>query len=99
MNTFLIILTISAIASAFYIYSLYTGKVKDDDRDFIPDVVEDKIEEVSAEVKRRAERVKQELKDIEEAGVNLAKQTMDVVDAVKGKPRRGRKPASKQKKM
>lgn len=87
MNTFLIILTISAIASAFYIYSLYTGKVKDDDRDFIPDVVEDKVEEVSAEVKRRAERVKQELKDIEEAGANLAKQTMDVVDAVKGKDR------------
>lgn len=95
MNTILIILTILALGTAFYMYSLYTGKVKDVDGDFIPDVVEDKVEEVTTEVKRRTKRVKQELKDVKEAGVNLAKQTKDVVDAAKGKPRRGRKLASK----
>ena len=95
MNTILIILTILALGITFYMYLLYTGKVKDVDGDFIPDVVEDKVEEVTTEVKRRTKRVKQELKDVKEAGVNLAKQTKDVVDAAKGKPRRGRKPASK----
>jgi len=95
MNTFLIILTILAVSSSFYMYLLYTGNIKDNDGDFIPDVVEDKVEEIHTEVKKRTERVKEELKDIKEAGVNLAKQTIDVVDAVKGKPRRGRKPVSK----
>lgn len=95
MNTILIILTILAIGSAFYMYSLYTGKVKDTDGDFIPDVVEDKVEEVTTEVKRRTKRVKEELSDVKDAGKNLAKQTKDVAAAVKGKPRRGRRPASK----
>lgn len=102
MNTILIILTILAIGAAFYMYSLYTGKVKDDDGDFIPDVVEDKIEdikedikEIKTEVKKRVKRVKEEVKDVTAAGKNLAKQTKDIVDAAKGKPRRGRKPTSK----
>ena len=105
MNTLLVILALVAVAAGGYAVLLYTGKIKDEDGDFIPDVVEDKVEdikediaEVKAEVKRRAKRVKEEIKDVKEAGENLVNQTKDVVDAVKGKPRRGRKPAAKRTK-
>ena len=102
MNTLLVILALGAVAAGTYAVLLYTGKIKDEDGDFIPDVVEDKVEdikedvaEVKAEVKRRAKRVKEESKDVKADGENLFKQTKDVADAVKGKPRRGRKPAAK----
>ena len=102
MSELLIVLGVLVGAAAVYLFLLYTGKIKDEDGDFIPDVVEDKVEDikedvadVKAEVKRRAKRVKEEIKDVKEAGQNLVKQTKDVADAVKGKPRRGRKPAAK----
>lgn len=102
MSELLIVLGVLAGAVATYLFLLYTGKIKDEDGDFIPDVVEDKVEdikedvaEVKAEVKRRVKRVKEEIKDVKEAGQNLVEQTKDVADAVKGKPRRGRKPAAK----
>ena len=99
MNTLLIIVGILAVIGATYAVLLYTGKIKDRDGDFIPDVVEDTVEdikedvaEVKAEVKRRVKRVKEELKDVKRAGKNLAKQSKDVVEAVKGGKRKGRKP-------
>ena len=105
MSTLLVILGVIAVAVATYLVLLYTGKIKDADGDFIPDVVEDKVDdikkdvaEVKAEVKRRAKRVKQELKDVKEAGKNLAKQSKDVVDAVKGGNRKGRKPSNRKRK-
>ena len=105
MNGLLVILAVIAALGGVYAILLHTGKIKDEDGDFVPDVVEDKVEdikediaEVKAEVKRRAKRVKEEIKDVKDAGENLVNQTKDVVDAVKGKPRRGRKPAAKRTK-
>ncbi len=99
MNALLIIVGIIVVAVATYSILLYTGRIKDRDGDFIPDVVEDGIddikedlEEVKSEVKRRVKRVKEELKDVKRAGKNLAKQSKDVVEAVKGGKRKGRKP-------
>tara|TARA_R110000803_G_scaffold182741_2_gene245152 strand:- start:245 stop:505 length:261 start_codon:yes stop_codon:yes gene_type:complete len=80
-----IILTLLVIASAIYYFEFYKkGKINDRDGDFIPDEIEDTIENVKAvakETKRRAKNVKKEIKD--------------VVDAVKGKKRKGRKPRAK----
>ena len=80
-----IILTLLVIASAIYYFEFYKkGKINDRDGDFIPDEIEDTIENVKAvakETKHRAKNVKKEIKD--------------VVDAVKGKKRKGRKPRSK----
>ena len=49
-------------------------------------------------LERRAKRVKEELKDVKAAGKNLAKQSKDVVEAVKGGNRKGRKPSNRKRK-
>lgn len=110
MNTILIILGLLAILAGVYYFAFYAkGKINDRDGDFIPDEVEDTIEDVKEkvedikedveetvkEVKRRAKRVKQEVKDVVDAAKDVVEQSKDVVDAAKGKPRRGRKPAQK----
>ena len=80
-----LIVVLSLIGAAIYYFVFYKrGKINDRDGDYIPDVVEDTIEEVkekTAEVKRRVKAVREEVKD--------------VVAAAKGKKRRGRKPKSK----
>ena len=84
-----LIVVILVIGAAVYYFGFYKkGKINDRDGDFIPDEVEDAVEdvkEVAKEVKRRAKNVKKELKDVVE-------QSKDVVEAAKGKKRRGRKP-------
>lgn len=106
MNTILIILGLLAIASGVYYFGFYKqGKINDRDGDFIPDEIEDTIENVKEkvedikedvdntvkEVKRRAKRVKQEVKDVIDSAKDVVEQAGDIVDAAKGKPRRGRK--------
>ena len=87
-----LIVVILVAGAAIYYFGFYKrGKINDRDGDFIPDEVEDTVEdvkEVAKEVKRRAKNVKKELKDVVE-------QSKDVVDAIKGKKRRGRKPKAK----
>ena len=99
MNTILIILAILAIGAGVYYFGFYKqGKINDRDGDFIPDEVEDAVEdvkEVAKTVKRRAKRVKEELGDVAEAVKEVAKQSKDVVKAAKGSPRKGRKPRAK----
>ena len=50
--------------------------------------------EVKAKVKKRVKRVKEEVKDVADAIKEVGNQLGDVGKAVKGKPRRGRKPKS-----
>ena len=99
MQTILIILAILAIGAGVYYFGFYKqGKINDRDGDFIPDEVEDAVEdvkEVAKTVKRRAKRVKEELGDVADAIKEVGKQSKDVVKAVKGKPRKGRKPRAK----
>ena len=106
MKTILIIvLVLAAIAGAVWVGTKFFGLTKDEDKDGIPDVVEDKVADAkeaivdsAKEVKRRAKRVKEELSDVGEAISNVADQVGDVAGAVKGKTRKGRKPRSKKAK-
>lgn len=52
---------------AIYFFNLHKGTIKDRNKNFIPDPVE----EASKEIKRRAEKA--------------AKESQDVIDAIKGK--------------
>ncbi len=101
MKSIFIVGFLSIVLGSLITYLLMrTGLLKDEDQDNIPDVLEDKAEEVKQEIKkavketkRRSRRVKQELKDVGDAVKEVANQAGDVVDAAKGKKRRGRKPA------
>ena len=99
MQTILIILAILAIGAGVYYFGFYKqGKINDRDGDFIPDEVEDAVEDVkkvAKTVKRRAKRVKEELGDVADAIKEVGKQSKDVVKAAKGAPRAGRKPRAK----
>lgn len=91
MNTITITLAILAILSIllnFYLIYLYTGKIKDADRDMIADVAE----EAAAEIKQRAQTVVQEMKDVGAAVKEVGNQIGDIPSAVAGKTRTGRKP-------
>ena len=99
MQTILIILAILAVGAGVYYFGFYKqGKINDRDGDFIPDEVEDAVEDVkkvAKTVKRRAKRVKEELGDVADAIKEVGKQSKDVVKAAKGSPRAGRKPRAK----
>ena len=83
MQTIWIILTVLVTGAAVYYFGFYKqGKINDRDGDYIPDEIEDAVEDVkkvAKTVKRRAKRVKAELKDV-------AGELQDVVQAIKGKP-------------
>ena len=92
MKTFLIIIAVLAlIGGAIWVGTKYFGLFSDRDKDGIPDEVED----TAPEVKRRAKRVKEELKDVVEAAKDVVDQAGDIGAAVKGTPRKGRKPRAK----
>ena len=81
MNTVLIILGVLLVGAGVYFYFYKQGKINDRDGDYIPDEVEDAVEDVkdvAKEVKRRAAAVKEELSDVIE-------EARDVKDAFKGK--------------
>lgn len=88
MKTILVILALAAVAVGVIIYLIKKGKIKDSDGDYVPDAVEDAVEDVkefaedvketAAKVKKRAKAVKEELKDVVE-------EVKDVADAFKGK--------------
>ena len=83
MQTILIILAVLAVSAAVYYFGFYKqGKINDRDGDFIPDEIEDAVEDVkkvAKTVKRRAKKVKAELKEV-------AGELQDVIQAIKGKP-------------
>ena len=97
MNTFLIILAIFGIVAAIYLYKIITGHVKDTDGDFIPDVIEEKVEEVKQKVKA----VKKEVAEVKTAAKKVTKEAKDVIEVVKKPTKKRGRPAgstNKQKK-
>jgi len=88
MNTTLVIVGVLLVAAAVTFYLVKKGKVADSDGDYIPDAVEDAVEDVkefaedvketAAKIKKRAKAVKEELKDVVE-------EARDVADAFQGK--------------
>ena len=90
-----LIVVILAIGAAVYYFGFYKKvKINDRDGDYIPDEIEDAVEDVKdgvKEVKRRAKNVKKEIKDVVNAAKEVGNQIGDVGAAVKGKKRQGRR--------
>ncbi len=87
-----LVILVLVIGVIVYYFGFYKrGKINDKDGDLIPD----EVEEVVRETKRRAKAVKKEIKDVAKSTKEVINQVGDVVDAAKGKKRRGRKPKSK----
>ena len=93
MNAVIIVLALLAIGVGTIVYLTKKSIIKDSDGDFIPDVVEEKVEEVTKTV----ERVKEEVSDVVAVAKELNAQVKDVAHAASGKSksRKGRKPAPK----
>jgi hypothetical protein len=60
--------------------------------------LDEKAEAALKEAKARIVEMKKELADVKKAAKNFAAQSKDVLDAAKGKKRRGKKPYYKNKK-
>jgi hypothetical protein len=97
MTGLIIVVGVILVAALVTYFLTKSGKIKDVDGNGIPDVIEEKVEEVVKQTKARAKRVKEEVADVVTAAKEVVKQTKDVTDAAKGKSpiRKGRKPSTK----
>jgi F0F1-type ATP synthase membrane subunit b/b' len=91
MNTITTALTIICVISILlnmYLVYIYTGKIKDEDKDLIADAAED----AAKEIKERARAVVEEMNDVGSAIKEVGNQIGDISKAAAGKKRAGRKP-------
>ena len=98
MTGLIIVVGVILVAALVTYFLTKSGKIKDADGNGIPDVIEEKVEEVVTQTKARAKRVKEEVADVVTAAKEVVKQAKDVTAAAKGKTptRKGRKPSTKQ---
>ena len=85
MQTILIIIGLLAIAAGVGYVLIKKGKIKDSDGDFIPDVVEDKVDEVKGKVQKKVKAVKTRVKNVKDEIEDVVEEIQDVFQAVKGK--------------
>jgi hypothetical protein len=90
MEPLIIILGLSILANIVLGF-MHLGKIKDADKDFIPDAIEDKAIKVKEQTMHRLGRIKEELADVGAAIKEVGNQIGDLPDAAKGKTRKGRK--------
>ena len=57
--------------------------------------IEEKVDIITTEVKRRVKRVKEEINDVKKSASKVINQIDDVAKAVGGSKRKGKKPATK----
>ena len=70
MNTALIITSMLLVLSAFWIAALYAEKknlLKDDNDNYIPDVVEDAVKDVKDGINEKVDAVKNKVKNVKKA--------------------------------
>jgi uncharacterized protein (UPF0335 family) len=85
MKTILVILGIGVIAAGVIYFLIKKGKIKDSDGDFIPDVVEDKVDEVKGKVQKKVKAVKTRVKNVKDEIEDVVEEIEDVFQAIKGK--------------
>ena len=83
MKTILVILGIGVIAAGVIYFLIKKGKIKDSDGDFIPDVVEDKVDEVKGKVQKKVKAVKTRVKNVKDEIEDVVEEIEDVFQAIK----------------
>jgi len=91
MLTFSIILNVILAIALTYVIFLHYGAIKDEDKDFIPDTLEDKFAQLKKDVVDIKDRLGEELSDVGDAVKEVGNQIDDIPGAFKSK-RKGRKP-------
>lgn len=82
----LIIINIAAI------WMSKKGYTKDENNNMIPDILEEKFNELKIDVSTRVNRVGQEIQDVTKAIKEVGNQIGDIPKAATGRTRPGRKP-------
>ena len=93
MTTLLIIVSILVVLGAaviIYLVNLHNENIKDVDKDFIPDRVEDKAKQIKEEIAQRHANVKLEIEDVTKAIGDAIDGLDDIPKAAAGAKRRGR---------
>ena len=90
MEPLIIILVLSLLANVA-LGLMHLNKIKDQNKNFIPDAIEDKAAKVKEQTMHRLGRIKEELADVGAAIKEVGNQIGDLPDAAKGKTRKGRK--------
>jgi len=100
-NVIIIVSCVVVFIAAVLFLAMFLNKkgwLKDEDNDWIPDVVEDKvgvvkdeIAQLKADLKQTQERLSKELADVGKAIKEVGNQLGDVPKAFSGKKRPGRK--------
>ena len=86
MTTFLVILGLLAVGAGVYYFLIKTGKIEDKDGDFIPDTIEEKVEDIKVDVEEVIVKAKTRVKKVKEEVKDVIEEVNDVVSAIKGKP-------------
>ena len=70
MKILIVVLLVLLVVSVFWIMALYAekkGLLKDVDNDFIPDVIEDKVQDVKDGVNAKVDAVKTKVNNVKKA--------------------------------
>jgi Na+/phosphate symporter len=101
MSTTVIILFILGVVTiGVFVATKFFSVFQDEDKNGVPDILEEKVKEVKevvVEAKKRVKKVSEEVKDVAKAAKEVVKQSKDVVKAATTKTtaKKGRKPKQK----
>lgn len=86
-----IILNVVLSLSLLYVIFIHSDIIKDEDKNFLPDTLEDKAKKMKADLKEMKTRLADEIDDVGEAIKEVGDQLDDIPKAISGKKRAGRK--------
>ena len=85
-----IIINVVQLIAIVYLVFVHIGTIKDEDKNFIPDSLEDKVKGIKQDISEIKSRLGEEIGDVKDAVKEVGDQLGDIPDALKTK-RKGRK--------
>lgn len=85
-----IIINVILLIAIVYLVFVHIGAIKDEDKNFIPDSLEDKVKGIKQDISEIKSRLGEEIGDVKDAVKEVGDQLGDIPGALKTK-RKGRK--------